>query len=225
MQPHSASLKRSLERAARTYHEQLDQSAWAYLDSRGLGEATSPGIATQHLLGVVRSPIPGHERYEGRLAIPYIGPKGNIYDVRYRCLEQHDHSDPENHCPKYLGADGVSTRMFNTRALTAPTDYIILCEGELDAVTITACGWPAVAVAGANAWKAHHARMLAGFSRVLVLADGDDAGRGLAAKVTRSLPSTAVTIMLREGHDINSLYVQGGKEALVELLREKSEDE
>lgn len=219
--PLSRSLKASLEKSAATYHSQLDESALAYLADRGL--AIDHVIET-HRLGVVRSPLPGHERYAGRLAIPYIGPKGNVYDVRYRCLEDHDHKDSEVKCPKYLGEDGVTTRMFNTRALLAETDYIFVCEGEMDAVTITACGWPAVAVPGANNWKEHHGRVLAGFARVVVLADGDDAGRKLGDAVRRSLPVTCQVMVVTEGEDVNSLYAKGGKEALRAFLSEREDE-
>jgi DNA primase len=156
----------------------------------------------------------------GRLAIPFIGPRGNVYDIRFRCIEDHDHKDSEVRCPKYLGSDGVETRMYNLQSVTAPTDFIFLTEGELDAATLFSCGWPAVGVPGANAWKPHYGRILAGFSRVVLVADGDDAGRKLAAKVQSAMRSSCHVMVAPPGHDINSLYVERGKDGLAAFIRE-----
>ena len=212
--PLSKSLKSSLSKAAQEYHGQLDADAISYLESRGLA---APRVIETHRLGVVRSPLPSHEQYEGRLVIPYIGPKGNTYDVRFKCIEDHDHKNVG--CAKMLGLPGLRTRMFNTQALAAPTDYIFLAEGEPDAMTYTACGWPAVGIPGVESWHPHHARMLSGFGKVILLAHGDDAGRKLASKVQKALPVCHVMVA-GEGQDANSLYVQGGKDAIKALINE-----
>lgn len=220
-QPLSASQKRSLASAAEMYHSQLDEAALAYLEARGLG---SPHAIETLRFGVVRSPRPEHTMMRDRLAIPFIGPKGNIYDIRFRCMDPHDHKDSEVKCPKYLGSDGVETRIYNTRALTAPTDYIFVTEGELDAATLTVCGWPAVGLPGANAWKNHYPRMLAGFGKVILVADGDDAGRKLASTFRRAMPASGVVMMCGQGDDVNSVYVREGKEGLIALLRDEEDE-
>ena len=219
--PLSRSLKASLERATAAYQSQLDEPALAYLERRGLGSSL---VTETHRLGVVRSPLPGHERFVGRLVIPYIGPKGNVYGMNLRCIEDHDCKEQGEWHHKYDKPAGMETRMFNTAALVSETDYIFVCEGELDAITLTACGWPAVAVAGVTHWRAHHSRMLAGFSRVVLLADGDDAGRKLADAVRRSLPVTGEAIVLSDGSDVNHTYMTGGKEALRALLSDQEDE-
>ena len=213
LQPSSPTRKALLAEASVAYHEQLleDQSAKEYLERRSLLDSVE-----QNRLGVVRFPRAGHERYEGMLAIPYIGPAGNVYDIRYRCIQEHNCKE-EGH-GKYEGEPGVTTRLYNTRALVAPTDYILLCEGELDAATLGACGWPAVGVPGASHWKPHHSRCFDGFRDVVVLADGDDAGRKLASAIVKSL-ADARSVLLPEGEDVNSIYVSGGKAALAALLK------
>ena len=213
LRPSSPSRKALLDEACKEYHAQLqsDGAGQDYLGKRSLLSSLELG-----LLGVVRQPKRGHERYAGRLAIPYIGPAGNIYDIRYRCLEDHDCRDHGH--GKYEGEPGVQTRLYNSRALLAPTDYIFICEGEIDALTLGACGWPAVGVPGANAWKPHHRRCFDAFADVVVVADGDDAGRKLASTVVRAIPA-ARSVIMSEGMDANSIYVQGGKAALAELLK------
>ena len=214
--PLSSSQKRSLASAAEMYHEQLDDQAREYLEARGL----LPAIETLRF-GVVRSPRPEHTMMRDRLAIPFIGPKGNIYDIRFRSIQDHDCK--EQSCPKYLGLDGVETRIYNAAALVAPTDYIFVTEGELDAATLTVCGWPAVGLPGANSWKPHYPRLLAGFSKVVLVADGDDAGRKLASTFRRAMPTAGHVILCEQGEDVNSTFLAKGKEGLMALL--KSEDD
>jgi DNA primase len=159
-----------------------------------------------------------------RLAIPFIGPKGNVYDIRFRCISDHDHKDSEVRCPKYLGTDGTETRIYNSRALTAPTDYIFVCEGELDAATLTVCGWPAIGLPGANSWKKHYPRLFSGFSKVVLVADGDDAGHKLASTFRRALPSSGRVILCGTGDDVNSVFVREGKEGLMSLLKGEEDE-
>ena len=215
--PLSASQKRSLASAVETYQAQLDDQGREYLEARGL----LPASETLRF-GVVRSPRPEHTRMRDRLAIPFIGPKGNIYDIRFRCIQSHDCK--EEGCPKYLGVDGVETRLYNAQALVADTDYIFVTEGELDAATLTVCGWPAIGLPGANSWKKHYPRMLAGFSRVVLVADGDDAGSKLASTFRRALPLSGTVMLCKPGDDVNSVYVREGREGLQSLLKGEEEE-
>lgn len=214
--PLSASQRGSLARSTEAYHAQLDDAARAWLAGRGLS-----GRSTEtHRLGVVRAPLKGDEQYIGRLAIPYLGPKGNVYGVNYRCME--DHHCKDSGCHKYMKPADLPSRMFNTRALLAETDYIFVTEGEIDAVSITACGWPAVGMPGANTFSGRHARMLAGFSKVVLLADPDDAGRKLASTFIRLLPASGVVMMCqyREARDLNDILRLYGAEGVREFLKE-----
>lgn len=217
--PLSSSLKRSLAAATQEYSSQLaaGDAALAYLERRGLG--SSPVTETLRF-GVVRSPRPEHGRYTGRLAIPYLGPKGNVYGMTFRCIEPHDCK--EIGCPKYLALDG-ERRMYNTAALMAPTEYLMVAEGELDTATLVACGWPAVGIPGANAWRPHYSRMMAGFRKVILWADGDEAGEKLAHTFRRAMPSSGDVMLCESGEDVNSTFRRIGKEGLTALLKKEGE--
>ena len=212
LEPLSQRRKSSLAKACQAYQDQLDEPALQYLDTRGLRDS-----AGMHRFGVVRVPEPGHDQQVGRLAIPYLSPTGDAYDIRFRCMESHD-CKAEGH-GKYMGDPGVKVRLYNTRALVADTDYIFVAEGELDAATLGTCGWPAVGVAGVNAWGTwdHRARLFDGFRDVIVAADGDEAGAGLGRAVVRSVPRARV---VRMPGDVNSVFVAGGREALARLFKE-----
>lgn len=175
-----------------------------YLQGRGITRE----VAHRARLGVVEEPEPGHEQYVGRLSIPYITKTG-VVDLRFRSL------NPAVE-PKYMGMTGAETKMFNVLDIEKAGDWIGVCEGELDTLTLSALvGIPCVGVPGANSWKKHYTRLLADFERVFVFADGDAPGREFAASLARELPVT--TISFGEGEDANSIFVKHG----ADYIREK----
>lgn len=184
-------------------------AAQDYLKSRGFTEQ----VATAWRLGLVSSPLVGHENYRGRLAIPYLTGAGPV-NLRFRCLK--DHVCKDEGCPKYLSSDGADNNLFNVLDLTKPGDSICVAEGELDAVTLSMCGIPAVGVPGAQGWQKHFGRCLDDFSRIFVLGDGDDAGKSLTKKLISDV--RAIPVRMPKGHDVNSLYMEGGRDALERLI-------
>lgn len=208
MMPLSKSLTESLAEATKRYNEALDAEALGYLEKRGI----DPELAGEFLLGVVRDPIPGHERFAGRLSIPFLGVSGQVWGLRFRDIQMEDG-------PKYLGLPGIPTRLYNVRSLHL-RDLSVMCvtEGEIDAISLAASGFPgSIGVCGADNWKRHHPRLFAGFHRVYVFGDGDEAGRKFSRRVASTLPQ-AVEVPLPDGQDVNSILVAGGPEAVKELV-------
>jgi len=188
--------KELLGKATKKYAESI-HLAYDYLESRGISQA----VARLASLGVVSEPEVGHEQYAGRLAIPYITKTG-VVDLRFRSL------NPAVE-PKYMGMTGAETRMYNVLDIEQAGDFIGVCEGELDTITLSYCvGIPCIGVPGANSWKKHYTRLLADFERVFIFADGDQAGSEFAKSLARELPVTIV--QLPEGEDVNSMFVQAG---------------
>jgi DNA primase len=168
-----------------------------YLRSRGI----TMEVARLARLGVVVEPEVGHESFAGRLSIPYITKTG-VVDLRFRSL------NPAVE-PKYMGMTGAETKMYNVLDIEKAGDYIGICEGEIDTLTLSSLvGIPCVGVPGANSWKKHYTRLLADFERVFVFADGDQPGKEFATSLARELPVTI--IQLPDGQDVNSVYVQEG---------------
>jgi len=190
------SQKELLGQAAEKYAEHISQ-AYDYLKNRGITQE----VARLARLGVVVEPEPGHEAYVGRLAIPYTT-KSGVVDIRFRSL------NPAVE-PKYMGLTGAETHMYNVTDIDRAGDYIGVCEGELDTITLSACvGIPCIGVPGANSWKKHYTRMLADFERIYVFADGDQPGTEFARGLARELPVTI--IQLPDGEDVNSAYTKFG---------------
>lgn len=192
----SALQKQLLGQATERYAQNISQ-AEDYLAKRGISLA----VARLANLGVVTDPEPGHEQFIGRLSIPYVTKTG-VVDLRFRSL------NPAVE-PKYMGMVGAETKLYNVLDVEKAHDFIGICEGELDTITMSQCvGIPCVGVPGAQSWKKHYTRLLADFSRVFVFADGDQPGREFAASLARELPATIIT--MPDGEDVNSIYVKDG---------------
>jgi DNA primase len=184
-----------LELAVSSYQKHL-HLAEEYLTSRGISEQ----VANTFRLGVVAEPLIGHEQYRGRLAIPYLSPTG-VTDIRFRSLDNSE--------PKYLGLAGAKTHLFNASTVLSADNFIAVTEGEIDTMTLTACGIPAVGVPGVNNWKPHYNRILQDFEVVYVFGDGDQAGQDFARVLAKEI-SGAHVISMEDGEDVNSLYVKYG---------------
>jgi DNA primase len=196
----SALQKELLGRAADRYAANIYQ-AEDYLKSRGIPMET----ARLARLGVVVEAEVGHEAYQGRLSIPYVTKTG-VVDLRFRSL------NPAVE-PKYMGLTGADTKMYNVFDIERAGDFIGVCEGELDTLTMSSCvGIPCIGVPGANSWKKHYTRLLADFERVYVFADGDQPGKEFATSLARELPVTIV--QFPDGEDVNSFYILNGAEAI-----------
>jgi DNA primase len=192
--------KELLGRATEKYSASI-HLAEDYLKQRGIPIE----VARLARLGVVAEPEVGHEQYQGRLSIPYVTKTG-VVDLRFRSL------NPAVE-PKYMGLTGADTKMYNVLDIERATDFIGVCEGELDTLTMSACvGIPCVGVPGANSWKKHYTRLLADFERVFIFADGDQPGREFANSLARELPVTVV--QFPDGEDVNSFYIANGAEAI-----------
>lgn len=200
----TASQRDVLTTAAEKYLGHVGEAA-EYLEGRGL---LDEDLLTHFRLGVVAEPLPGHEPFRGRLSIPYITPSG-VVNMRFRSLDGSD--------PKYLSLPGGATNLYNVMALHRPGDMVLVCEGELDAVAASHAGFLAVGVPGANAWQPHFARLLQDFERVVVVADGDEAGKGLSTVVRKAVEGAEVRLM-PDGHDVNSFLLERGADAFDEWV-------
>lgn len=159
-------------------------------------------------MGVVKDPAVGHETYENRLAIPYIT-KAGVVDIRFRAMDNSE--------PKYLGFPGAETRLYNVNAYFEASDWICVCEGEIDTITLSVIGLPAMGVPGVKNLKPHHYRILSDFDKVYVFSDGDQAGKDFAKDIARKI-SGVVAVTLPDNEDVNSLYSKVGPDWFNERL-------
>ena len=173
---------------------------------RGLSQEA----ANQFHLGVVEEPLPSHEAYKGRLSIPYITRSG-VVDIRFRALNGEE--------PKYIGLPSAETTLFNVEALFKAKNYVCICEGELDTITMaSATSHPTVGAPGATSWKKFYPRVFEDFDTVIVLADGDDAGMEFGKRILRSLNSTRI-LQMPDGEDVNSVFQKHGAQYINDKIK------
>lgn len=208
LQKQSQSQKDFMWTAASRYRENIQGSPAAeYLESRKLP------VMSQFGLGYVKDPLPGHEMYEGCLSIPYMRYSAwsgwSAVSIRFRRLD--------DVTPKYMTIAGDHARLFNTNALNNYSVDMSITEGELDAITATLAGVPAVGMPGAQTWKPFMAELFLGYRYVNILADGDDPGMDFARQVAKTLPNSRI-IQMPTGLDVNSMVVSQGAGYLTERL-------
>lgn len=209
----SESHRASLEEAAAAYQQQLTQDQVSYLIGRGIDR--DAGLSAR--LGGCNEPLPGHERFQGMIALPYVTPAG-VVAIKFRCPLDHD-CKAEGHS-KY-DQPSQHARLYNVQALHMPGDVAAICEGEFDALVMThRVGIPAVATPGTT-WLDHWPRCMADYERVLVLADSDvkedgsNPGLKHANKVASTM-SNAEVVSPPPGLDCTDWFLAEGAEAIRE---------
>lgn len=207
--------RKFLERAWETYAPHLGE-AEGWLADRGIDLA----FAEEAGLGVVRGALPGHEDAEGYLAIPYLTPAGPV-NFNFRCMRAHDCKEQSFHS-KYWKRVGSPSNLYGVRSIEWARDWIVVTEGEIDALTWQQIGIPAIGIPGAKYWQQHWANLLEDFSRVYLAEDGDDAGEKLwitlAEKIDQS-NTMVVRVKMPNGEDSNSMYRKQGKDYLIGRIK------
>jgi 5S rRNA maturation endonuclease (ribonuclease M5) len=216
METQSASSTNMLHQKVLRYAEAYEGSkAEEYAAARGISQAA----ASTFLLGCVPPPdecAPDEVRFSGMLSIPYLTPVKGAIAVKFRNLRP----DAE---PRYLAPVGQETHLYNVIDLHKPSVRVVVCEGEIDTMTVSMCGVPAVGLPGTQTWRSFYPRVFDGYKEVLILTDNDakedgsNPGQELARKVMREVMG-ARNVVLPDGYDANSFYLEYGQEALLDLL-------
>ena len=194
------------------YSNSLDEATVGYLEGRGISEETARAFS----LGTVIDPHPGHEMFEGWLSIPYVSALGIYQCVKFRRLDDGK--------PKYGQPIGQKLHIYNVADCLADKQYIAICEGELDAVVMSAeVGIPAVGIPGVAAWKPYYSKLFLGFDTVFVIGDNDDKedGTNPGAEFSRRVAGEVLNsqiVQLPSGMDINEFYLANGPQSVRELL-------
>lgn len=211
-------------RTAKRYHQSYQGSpAESYVAARGLD-----GVASRFGLGYVDSALPGHERYSGYLAMPYLRPAGGddgVATVRFRCIADQcvkdasgayffQTGDKERHQGhgKYMSLPGDPPRLYNTGALIEPGPIAVVVEGEFDTQSWAAVDVPAVGAPGTGTWRDYWTPALLGYETVFLIAE-DEPGLVFMDGLAADIPHSKV-IQMPDGQDSNSVLVNSGPAAL-----------
>lgn len=203
---------KSLLEAAQRYAQAITPLALGVLEERGISEE----VAARFMLGTITEPMNGHETYEGWISIPYITASGSCVGFKFRRTDEGK--------PKYGSPVGQKSHLYNVCDITLDSPYVVVCEGELDAViTSGVLGIPAVGVPGVAAWKPHFPRLFTGYESVYVVGDNDvkedgsNPGAEFAKRVANEVLNSQI-VTLPPGMDINDYYLANGADATRKLL-------
>jgi DNA primase len=198
--------------AALRYAQEITPEALIALDERGISEQA----AARFQLGSVVDPINGHELHDGWLSIPYITAGNTCVGFKFRRLDDGK--------PKYGSPTGQKAHLYNVVDVLPLSPYIVVCEGELDAVVTSGMlDIPAVGVPGVQAWKPHFHKLFSGYETVFVVGDNDvkedgsNPGADFAKRVANEILNSQI-VTLPPGMDINDYYLAHGADATRVLL-------
>jgi KaiC/GvpD/RAD55 family RecA-like ATPase len=182
-----------------------DMGALEYLRGRGFKDET-----IQHFrLGVVRA------GRNPRLIIPHFQ-QSQIGLIMYRSMP------PEEKV--FIRETDMESIMFNQDALHESGDTIIVCEAQLDAMSVWQAGHEnvvSVSTGAGTEFSNDYIDLLSGFKKIVMVYDGDDAGREGAKTIRNRLGADRVWIAeCPEGEDVNSILVSEGDQGVERVIRE-----
>ncbi len=166
-----------------------------------------------------------YERFRGRLIFPIHDEPGNVIGFSARRLP------PDTFGGKYINTretdlfhkGRILYNLHRAKEEIAKSGYVIVCEGQLDAITLTMAGMPNVVAAQGTAWTPVHSKMMRRHTQQLVLAlDGDVAGQTAAGAIFPKLAAAEIdvkVVVMPAGEDPNSYFQKHGVDQLRALFR------
>lgn len=188
------------------YHDQLPEDIISWLkNERGLTEE----IIDKFKLG-----------WNGKaLTIPIPDKECNYAFFKFR-----KHPKNTSDLPKYWYTPNASTELYGWENITKPKAFLIICEGELDRLTLESNDIPAITgTSGAITFKPEWIEAIGNIpSEIFVCFDNDDAGIKGAERIAERIPhAKIVQIPKAEGvKDITEYVVTQGIESFKGLLDE-----
>jgi len=196
-------------------------------EQRAVSEQTrSDGEATSSKLAAHRSQLTMYSKFRNRIMFPIANDAAKIIAFTGRTLATDEKSGP-----KYLNSPETpiyskSKVLFNLDHAKEPIrklDYAILVEGQMDCISVYAAGFHNVIASSGTAFTELQSKLLARFSKnVVVNFDPDTAGakateRTLGLLVEEEFQIRVLT--LEQGFDPDLYIRRKGKDAYGEALR------
>lgn len=150
------------------------------------------------------------------LVFPYIKDGQPVF-IKGRCLLSKEEAEamktPDGRSmSRFLNTGGAIPCLWNHDAIKAAAT-VLVCEGEIDALTALEAGQAAVGLPGAKNFKAEWIADFDGKDVVLVL-DADEAGREGSASIARMFIKAGRKpprqLVLADGQDLNDFYNRTG---------------
>jgi DNA-binding transcriptional ArsR family regulator len=144
---------------------------------------------------------------DGGIEILYLTREGELHAVQYRYALEGDN--------RFKWRKDDTPILYGLWRLCEWTgsDTLYLCEGTSDTWTLWHADLPALGIPSASTWREEWWREVEGFERIVLIADADDAGAGLAQKLAETCPDhlqeRVYVLKLPDGiKDANELWQQ-----------------
>jgi DNA primase len=154
-----------------------------YLTERGVTEETAKTFG----IGF----FPGKGSMHDRIVIPIHNPKGELVAFAGRSI---DGSEPRYNFPAGFHK---SLELFNLHRVRGEVS-VVLVEGFFDCIKVTQAGYPCVALMGSTMSKAQEELLREHFGQVVVMLDGDEAGRGASVEIADRLKCVVYQVQVVE---------------------------
>lgn len=188
-----------------------DVEEWL-LEERSLEAASIASARLGLVTDKVARDYPDLRYRVGMLTIPYLSPSGKVLDFRFRNMTPGADA-------KYLGRTGSSVRLYNYPDLNRAVDTLHLTEGELDALTLSQAGFPALGIPGAQSVSELLLEPVMEFYRVILWADTDEAGEALADTLKLAMRQCLVARLPEAYKDVSEMYALEGQEGLEDVYQ------
>lgn len=215
----------ALRGAVVLYHKALPPEVRQYLKSRTLTDETidryligfcggnSIFQSKREVLieaGLLREN--GQEYFEGYITFP------NFYRGKVVYISGRAHPDKDPLKLKPFKNKLPLEHLFNEDALREKE--VIICEGEIDTMTLLQNGFNATGVLGATSFKEEWAQKFLKVERVYLSFDGDKAGDNANQKIARLLGLKSRIVCLPVGEDVNDYFKHAPASEYQKLLDE-----
>lgn len=147
------------------------------------------------------------------IIFPFISPEGNLELVKYRDLD----SEKKTGKKKIYSNEDPEYHLFGWQAITENNTEVVICEGEIDAITWYQQGFPALSIpqgAGSGdkqeVWIQNDYERLLRFRTIYVSMDMDKAGQSCVDVIIERLgPDRCRVVDLGEYKDANEAHCDG----------------
>jgi DNA primase len=155
-----------------TFNLQNIDYSHPYLKERGVAEETAKTFG----IGL----FPGKGSMRDRIVIPIHNTKGELIAYAGRSI---DGSEPRY---KFPAGFHKSMELYNVHRVRDEVS-VVLVEGFFDCMKVTQAGFPCVALMGSTLSNAQEELIREHFAHVVVMLDGDEAGRGASEGIADRL--------------------------------------
>jgi DNA primase len=141
-----------------------------YIKKRGI----TPETAQEFGIGF----FPGRGVMAGRVVIPIHNECGELLAYAGRAID--DESDGKYKLPPGFRKSAV---LFNLQRVPADSDEVVVVEGFFGCMKVWQAGFKNVVALMGSSLSERQQKVLSRFSHIILLLDGDEAGRGAAAEI------------------------------------------